>query len=162
MKLYYIFLALLSVGVNADTPINHPKAIQILDPKSNYCAFVEQNNTTVYQMGCLTGKELYSIKGYHPLSYLRNKGSILISTYSGLNLVGVKNPLETVIFKVYKNGKIQRTVKLKEFITSSKVLTKTASHYHWGHIKYLKNHVFEIETVEGIVLFNYETGIVAK
>ena len=162
MKFIWFNLILLNSIAFGDAPLRYPDMIEIWEPQSNYCALIEKKTTTIYKRGCLNGKEIYKIKGFHPVSYLRENGSVFISTYPGLNLVGLHSPLETVIVEVFDNGEKKQTVKLKELIKSFNSLQKTSSHYQWGSIKSLNGTILEIVTKEGEILFNYKTGIISK
>ena len=156
---YYLFILIWFSGDTfSDGPGSYPKIQQVFDDASSYCALVEGDQTTIYKYGCLTGKEKYSIPGWHPHGYLRKQGSIFISLYPGLNLLPLDVSNNEVMIEVWKNGHIFHQVKLSSLINSMSSLERTVPHYHWGMFKEVKGDIIYMKTVEGTAEFNFMNG----
>lgn len=144
-----------------DTPISYPENILVYDESKKYCALVTQTETTMFEKSCRFGSAIYEIEGWHPNSFILKNGSIFVSLYSGLNLVPLENPLDTIILKVWVDGKKKRDIPLGDILNSISSLERTSSHYNWGYLKSILDDRAIFETVEGRVFVDLISGKVS-
>jgi hypothetical protein len=147
-------------NVFADAPLSSPKNYRTCDIYITVCAHSEvDQETTFYSVkGKFQLSELYKINGWHRSLFIAPKGAYVVVGYSGLNLVSKSVTKEEVMLKIYKQGKLFRKYTLGQIFNNLNSLEATKSHYHWGHIKYVGIREIELETPEGSVFIELNTG----
>ena len=161
MKLLSFIITFLFVSnAFADTPLSAPQSYRACDVYITVCAHSEiDQNTTFYSVkGKFKITELYKINGWHRSLFISPEGAYVVVGYSGLNLVNKSATKEEVMLKIFKHGKLFRKYTLGQLFNNLDSLKATISHYHWGHIKYVGFNEIEIETTEGSVFIDPDTG----
>ncbi|MGJ8694671.1 MAG: hypothetical protein ACSHW0_19610 [Thalassotalea sp.] len=156
INLLFIFAA----SAFADAPLPAPKSYRTCDTYISVCAYSEvDQDTTFYSVeGEFQLTELYKINGWHRSLFIAPKGAYVVVGYSGLNLVSKSVTKEEVMLKIYKQGKLFRKYTQGQIFNNLNSLKATTSHYHWGHIKYVGFREIELETPEGSVFIELNTG----
>ena len=149
---------MLTKSILADAPLSYPEFHEIHDKTHRYCALIQREQTTIYKYGCLTGKEKYSIDGWHPNAYLIDDGAMFIAFHPGINLIPLDSDTHTTMIQIWKNGSKTITITLGQILKSMKSLRRTASHYSWGTVKKVTELNIRLKTEEGMVTINIENG----
>ena len=144
----------------ADTPLPKPETFHVCDKTVTYCASLNpEEGTRVYRMeGKSRSKELYEVPSWSRSAALSEDGEYLIIGYSGLNLVPKDVKRSEVMVTIWKNGIKHKEIKLGQIIRRWSSLKETVSHYQWGGISDLIGENLYLDTVEGGVVINIETG----
>jgi hypothetical protein len=148
----------MSANIFADAPLSYPEFHEIHDKSGKFCALIQSEQTTIYKYGCLTGKEKYSIDGWHPNGYLLDEGTMFIAFHYGINLIPLDSDAQTVMIQIWKNGSKIKTITLGQIMKSLKSLRRTASHYSWGTVKEVTTSTIRLETEEGMVTIDVNSG----
>ena len=143
----------------ADEPLPPPRDKTICSPSGVYCADIRvtSKRTTVRK-----GKrEIWSMPGWFGDAYLADDGEHFVVGYWGYNLLDLKAGPGTTMITFWRRGELVRKVPLSEVITDLSNLTRTASHYSWGHtVGFDSEGRFLVQTVEDRALaFDPKSGI---
>ena len=157
-------LAFLAFDTFADAPLSKPEIFRVCDKTVTYCASLNpEEGTTVYRIEApFKPKEMYKVSSWSRSATLSEDGEYLIIGYSGLNLVPKDVKPSEVMFTIWKNGVKHKEINLGQIIGKWSSLEETASHYKWGGIRYLIRENLFLDTVEGSVVINVETGEVKR
>jgi hypothetical protein len=162
-KLLFVFALVYSTSAISDTPLAPPMPWKTCDPYINFCAQLDpKNGSTVYKIEApFAAKEIYKIPGWHRSARISEDGQYFVAAYSGLNLVPLDVKPTQVMLTIWKNGVKHKEVALGQLIKNWSSLQQTASHYRWGSVSHLSKDTVHLNTVEGAVLVNMETGVVS-
>jgi len=164
--LFIILLCITSVS-HADEPLPDPKTYQVWSENKKYFAEInlEDDLTTVFRIGKNEErKELWQMYGWFRWAYLSNDGMYIGIPFWGESLIPRDYRKEQVVFRLVKEGKLIRVIRLNELIENFNNLIETASHYYWGNYRgFNNNNEFIIETVEkNHFTLNPNTGKLSK
>jgi hypothetical protein len=100
----------------------HRRYFVVSDPKSN--------QTQVFQ-GRPSGTPLWTIAGWHGVLFLSEDGTLAIGQ-PGNNLLERDAQPSDALLRLYRAGKLVRTITVGEVIPDSQLLRETTSHWYWG------------------------------
>ena len=101
-------------------------------------------------------KSLWQIDGWYYSVFLSNDAKYCV-TSDYQDLIPLEFNKKSILFSVYKNGKIYDNVTVQKVINNSKNLQRTESHYKWGTISSVSTEGILLNTVEGKKIYNFET-----
>lgn len=150
-QLLPILILLFTVSAFGDAPLLEPQQVRACDDQVNFCVLSDPKGiTSIYKIsGNFKATETYKISGWFRAPHISPDGKYFVAGYSGLNLVPQDVTPEEVMVAIYKNGVLDKVIKLGELLHSMQSLKRTVSHYEWGYIKSVSNYGVELQTVEG-------------
>ena len=164
MKTIFLPAALLVCSsVFGDAPQAPPVPWKVCNRIISHCAAIDpKNGATLYQIDAnFSAKESYKVPGWHRSALVSDDGQFFVSNYSGLNLVPMGVTPAQVMVTVWKNGAKHTQVNLGQIVRTWSLLKATASHLNWGSVSHLSGTTLHLNTVDGAVTINIETGAVS-
>ncbi|MCR5062483.1 MAG: hypothetical protein K6A89_04300 [Treponema sp.] len=154
MKKIILILAMMisSLTLFADEPLLDVESYTTFQRGKFYLKCdAKKKTTTCFEITEDGDKEKWTVQDYRSNAYVSDSGAYCILDHTQ-GLVPTDYNAETVLFTVYKNGKLFDTVTLgKVYKNLTYVrLQATVSHYAWGNI----NHLYD----DGILLITNEGG----
>jgi hypothetical protein len=149
--------AVSSVNVWADAPPRPPARHEARSPDNRIAAISDPlTGTKIVEVA--TGKELWSMPGWHRWLVVSNDGKHLATGSYGL--VPREIPPYLVLIRFWNQGKVLKAVSLQNLFPDKSVLKQTVSHYYWGSVEGLNDrNELLVATVDGRKLrFNMATG----
>ncbi|MBC3919067.1 hypothetical protein H8L32_16365 [Undibacterium sp. CY18W] len=128
-----LFFALSTITAYADTPLEPPTVLRKESINKEFIVTSDPKEGTVATSR--DGKIIWHIPSWFRSFYIANDGEYFVTYYSGLNLIPRDYQDSLPLFTFWKNGKIFKTVSVKEFVTRKSILVTTASHYYWGTVE---------------------------
>ena len=158
--LFSIVFTAISVSAFSDEPLRPPKEKRVCDFWVNYCAYLHpKKNAVLYKIdGAFNKTELYQVPGWHRSVFISFDGKYFISGYDGLNLVPLNVTANEVMIAIYKNGIKHKKITLGQLVRNLDRLKRTTSHYEWGSIESVNNELMYVDTVDGKVVVDLDTG----
>jgi hypothetical protein len=135
---FAVALLIITGSALADAPLRHPYQYMVCSKNAKHCAVVDPlAGVSVYEIGKYEiGKEmrepLWRIKKWAQWGFLSDGGRYFVEPYHGLNLLPIDYNISTVMLKIWKEGKLQYSLKLRDIFKDFGKLERTVSHYHWG------------------------------
>lgn len=149
----YLILAVAGVAW-ADEPLRPPAPQTVCSPSQEICATsVPTEGTFVHEPGENDpAKAIWSLPEWHRVFFVSEDG-VLITGYSGINLVPRENPSSTVILEFWREDGLLESYELAELGYPRERLQQTASHYRWGgYLGLGEDGMFRLEMVDHVVL----------
>lgn len=162
LRLFLMFIALLSATALADEPMMPPSVWETCSPSGEYCARLDpvENSILAYKPGVET-IVLWRATGWSRVAALADDGEHMVLGYEGMNLIPLDYRPDMPMLTFYRRGEVFRTVRLEELISYIAIkMNRTASHYHWGDYLGLdENGHFGVRTATGHEMrFDMATG----
>jgi hypothetical protein len=141
----------ISMGGNAhgDEPLSPPTLKTDCSPSGEICSEMDPHKgTIVYRMTEEKRIVLWTMPGWFRAAYISDDGIHMVTGYDGLNLLGQRNPNETML-QFWAAGNLLRSVPLEELLPDLSNLERTASHWNWGYyVGFDSDSLFVVETVD--------------
>lgn len=157
-KILCLFFAVILLNsIFADEPLLPPETYIEYSKNEKYFITVDfpEKKITCFENNDME-KSLWQIDGWHYSVFLSNDAKYCV-TSDYQNLIPLEFNKKSILFSVYKNGKIYDIVTVQKVINNSKNLQCTESHYKWGAISTVSTEGILLNTVEGKKIYNFET-----
>jgi hypothetical protein len=148
---FVVLLAGLLTGTPAwaDEPLPAPYRVTLSSEKKRYSVVSEptRNETQVFR-GRPSGKPLWTVEGWHQVLFISDEGTLAIGQ-PGNNLLERNYQPTDVLLRLYRDGKLVRTVTVAEVIPDRKLLRETVSHWYWGVFEGFSKGKFWLKRLDG-------------
>ena len=153
-------LLLAHMVVFADSPMPPPSLVTVCTTSNSICANSDPKSGVTTVVSRVTGKELWSIPGWHRWMFISVDGQSLAIGYAGMNLVPTNSELKLKVMDIYNQGRLVRSLSLADLYESSSQLKLTASHSAWVEtVRVNRANQLVLELVTGrAVAFSMTTG----
>jgi hypothetical protein len=129
--LMLIALLLAPIAVRADAPPLPPNRQVVCSASGSICAESDPRSNVTKVVHRASGRELWSIAGWHRWMFVAEDGQSLAIGYAGMNLVPLDAELSLEVMRFYAKGRLVRTLRLADLYQSRSQLRRTASHIAW-------------------------------
>lgn len=145
-----LLVTLFPLSAFGDEPLAPPSLKIECSPGSSVCAEMDPHQgTTVFRQVNGDRVVLWKMPGWFRVAFVADDGKHLVTGYAGWNLLARRDPNETML-NFWREGRLLRSVSLKELLPDLNRLEKTVSHWHWGnYVGFDRNGQFVVETVDG-------------
>ena len=161
----FLFLVILfPLTVLGDEPLAAPSLKTECSPSGDICAEMDpERGTTVFRQADGNHAVLWKMPGWFRVAFVADDGKHLVTGYDGSNLLARRDPNETML-DFWNEGRLLRSVSLKELLPDLNRLEQTVSHWYWGYyVGFDPNGQFVVETVDGKRhLYDVSTGDKAR
>jgi hypothetical protein len=149
-------------AIRADAPLPPPQRYEVQSPSRKYVATLDPK-TGVEVRASNSAAVLWRSKVWSRVAFLLDDGEHFVTGYSGMNLIPLDYSKDLVLLSFWKRDQKIRDVTVSELFPDTRVLRRTASHYHWGSITGLTNSTLIVTRCDGNeVRFDAATGKVKK
>ena len=107
-----------------------------------------------------SGRELWTLPGWHRWMFVSNDGQFLAVVHDGLNLVPTDASLTQEVMRLYRRGRLVRAVRLGDLYTSPSQWGRTESHGVWVEsIALTRANLLVLKLLQGATaVFSMSTG----
>ncbi len=130
---FVLTLSIITGNALADAPLPPPAQYLVCSNDGKHCAVADLETViSVYEIGGGRKYPLWNLPKWHRWGFLANGGHYFVAPYYGYNLLALKYKKSTIMLKVWRDGKFQYSLELKDLIKDFGKLERTVSHYYWG------------------------------
>ena len=162
MRRFVLVIAVLlaTFAVFADEPLLKPEPYTARSANGKFFLRCDsdKNTTTCFEKTEKGDKKKWTVQDWQEFEFVSNDGVFCILDETK-GLVPTDYNADTILFKVYKNGKLFDTLTVGRVYEKLILITmnETASHYKWGQIENLYGDGILLQTNEGKRWYDFGT-----
>jgi hypothetical protein len=161
IRLLLVLITLLQYTslVYSDEPLAPPKTYTIHSPSKKFVATIDPNRG-VKVRSADSSKTLWKApKIWSRSALLADDGEHLVTGYDDLDLIPLDYTKDLVLITFWRRDKKIKDITVGDLFPDTKVLRRTASHYHWGSLKTITETTLTVKLCDNSkVIFDIATG----
>ncbi len=145
--------------VHSDEPLSAPAKHEVLSPNKKLRAELDPHEGTKI-INVESGRVLWQLPDWYRWAFLADDGEHFVTGYDGLNLIPLDYTMRLVLITFWKKGDKIKEITVGDLFPDTRILQKTASHYHWGYIYGIdRDGCLQVKRCDGLeILFDVKTG----
>lgn len=154
-----LFLSLIPAA-HPDAPLPPFESLEHCNSSNTYCAVSDPVASTTLIRAAGSDQTIWSVPHYFRFITLAPDGAALIALSSSGNLVPLDATNETILFSIYREGKLISVIRMGDLFENPSLLPRTASHRTWGEIVRLTTNTVAFRLPSGgVVNYSLRTGL---